>query len=143
MVSKPGPDSAWTRPPSWFAATKKRTPSVASAVASACAASATLRTPATPIVVLARYQTDPKWLARIAAREAASSRSLSSPTLNSCPIRWASVMSARVWDAHEAAVDALGVGAGVGLGKTGDGEAGEEVGASVADGPTEDGADGV
>jgi hypothetical protein len=109
MVSKPDPDSAWIRPPSWLAATKKSTPPVASSVASAWTASATLRTPATPIDVLARYQTDPKWLSVIALRDAASSRSLARPTLKSCPIRCDWVKWARVSLAHEPAVDANGV----------------------------------
>ena len=49
------------RPPSWLAAMKNPTPSVASAVASAWTESVMARMPATPAVLWVVKAIDPKW----------------------------------------------------------------------------------
>ena len=67
MVTKPGPDSPWISPPSWFAAIRNGTPAVVARVASACTASDTDRSTVTP-AVLRPYHTEPKCQAAIAAR---------------------------------------------------------------------------
>ena len=60
ILENPGPWSDWISPPSWFAATKKRTPPVAWAEASDWTASATVRIPWTPTVVVTMNVTEPK-----------------------------------------------------------------------------------
>ena len=108
----PGPDSAWTSPPSWLAATKKRTPPVAADVAWAWTASVIARTRATPIEVFVVNDTEPKWSVAIAERSAVPSVSLASPIMNSWPIRCASVSSHRVWVTHVDACVPLDEGVG-------------------------------
>src|SRR5450759_3875870 len=111
IVEKPGPRSAWISPPSWFAATKKRTPAVDLELACAWTASAMARTLATPIEVVAVNQTWPTGWSRIALSSAGPSRSLARPSRNSWPIRWARlipVMTRRTQDAW-----AVGLGEGV------------------------------
>ena len=61
IVANPGPCSAWTSPPSWLAATKKRTPLVTRADESDWMARATAATPATPAVSVAMKLAEPKW----------------------------------------------------------------------------------
>ena len=68
MREKPGPFRAWTWPPSWLAATNRRTPAVAASVACACAASATVRMPVTPAWLVSTNQTEPRCSDPIAAR---------------------------------------------------------------------------
>ena len=72
-------------------------------VASACTALATDRMAATPVVVRPS-QTDPKCQARIAAMWRSSSTPCGRLIMNSCPIRWASVIDASVV-ATQAVVD--------------------------------------
>ncbi len=96
IVSKPGPDSPWIRPPSWLAAIRKPTPRVLASVTSPCTSSAMARTASTPAAVCVVNATDPKWDVVTALRRAWSTRSLRSPTMKSCPIRCASLSEARV-----------------------------------------------
>ena len=56
----PGPVSAWTSPPSWLAATKNRTSSVADFEVRACTAPATCRAPVIPPLLSAPKITEPK-----------------------------------------------------------------------------------
>src|SRR3984885_6099195 len=112
IVEKPGPCSAWTSPPSWLAATKNRTPPVACAEDSDCTARVTEATPATPAVSVAMKLAEPKWYVLIAWAVAGPSTLPASPTMNSCPTRWArdiraSTRSAQDW-AGPAAADGLG-----------------------------------
>src|SRR5579859_1027227 len=67
-TAKPDPESVWTSPPSWFAATKKGTPCVADCVAWDWTASETARTAASPVLVRFVNRTDPKWYLPMAAR---------------------------------------------------------------------------
>ena len=64
IVSKPGPDSAWTSPPSWLAATKKRTPPSPRASPGPARLPVTARTAARP--GLRANDTEPKWYVAIA-----------------------------------------------------------------------------
>ena len=68
--------------------------------------------PATPAALCFVNATEPKWDPAIAASRVESSWSFLSPTMNSCPIRWASVNAANVRSAHDAAALGLGVGGG-------------------------------
>ena len=110
IVEKPGPCSAWTSPPSWLAATKNRAPPVTCGEVSDCTARVTAPTPATPAVSVAMKLTEPKWYALIAWAVAASSTLPASPTMNSCPTRWASVIRASTRSAQDAGPGGLAAG---------------------------------
>ena len=112
--ANPGPCSAWISPPSWLAATKTRAPPVTCGEVSDCTARVTALTPATPAVSVAMKLTEPKWYVLIAWAVAASSTLPASPTMNSCPTRWASVIRASTRSAHDAGVPATRDGAGAG-----------------------------
>ncbi len=95
-----------------MAATKNRAPPVARAEDSDCTARVTAATPATPAVSVAMKLAEPKWYALIARAVAESSTLPASPTMNSCPTRWArdiraSTRSAQDWGVP-AAADGLG-----------------------------------
>src|SRR2546427_7717290 len=96
-------------------------------VAKACAPSATRLTPATPAVVVTMNESEPKWCFLMPAISAEPSRSSRSPTMNSCPTNWASVIEANTCSAQETLVE-LGVGVGDEL----------EVGADVDWPPTDE-----
>src|SRR5947207_4200148 len=100
MRSKPGPRSAWIRPPSWFAAMKNRTPPVETTLACAWTSSEVDRIAATPTVVVAVNDTLPKWYCGMAARSVEPIWSFARPTMNSWPMRCPSVIEANVWLAH-------------------------------------------
>src|SRR5439155_4666493 len=80
----------------------------------------------TPSVVVTMNETEPKWCARMPAISAGPSRSSLSPTMNSCPTRWASVIEANTCSAQER----VRVGVGVGVG---DAVEGDDVGGPPAE----------
>src|SRR5262245_34304963 len=130
MREKPGPARAWTWPPSWFAATKNRTPPVLACVAWAWTASATARTDARLAGVCSVNQTDPRWSLRIASAVTVSSRSPARPTRKSWPTRWGPVRAANTRSAQAAAGDAAAVAAGGAAGLASGAGAGPQAGAT-------------
>ncbi len=122
MTSKPGPESPWIWPPSWFAATRKPTPAVAAFVARACTRSVRARIVSTPADDWVVNATDPKWKLAMAERSAASRRSLRSPIMKTCPMRCASLIDANVAAAQVSAPDGSVVGVGVPVADDGPGE---------------------
>ena len=82
ITEKPGPCIAWIRPPSWLAATKKRTFAVVALETCAWTADATARMPLTPAELRSTNQTDPMWSVWIRLISAGPRRSPARPSSN-------------------------------------------------------------
>src|SRR6266849_5084492 len=88
-------------PPSWLAATKKRTFAVDAAETCAWTASVTARMPATPTLLCSTNHTEPTCSAWMAWISSGPSWLPASPSRKSWPTIWSSLMVASTWPAHD------------------------------------------
>ena len=117
MSSKPGPDSAWTSPPSWLAAMRKGTPPVDAWVTCFWMAWVMCSMPVTPTVESTAKVMDPKWK-RAMASAVTAGRLLPMAIMKSCPMRCSSLIEASVMLAQSVATGVTGVDVGVARGAT-------------------------